>query len=357
LLPRLPESTGPTYYVSTSGSDTNPGTATAPWRTIQKAFDTLRIGEIALVHGGVYNENLVFRHSGLPNNPITVRNYPGEQPVVRPALTSPSYPLRLTTGAAYFRFQGFVVEDAVGASIQNVYGAGSNPGAHDYEISNCDIRDAHNSTGVFIDNTNYHVYLLGNRVHDNNEPLPSHQHQAIYVEANDSVVADNLTYHETNGWGIQLRTDMTSGPNNVVVANNTAVDNSIGGIIVEHTATNTLIVNNIVAFNGYGVLGYFSTGDHPDDPVGTGNVGRNNLGFSNPDGNFHNGAVTSGPSVGATIITFLNNIVGDPLFVDRANHDYRLQAGSPAIGIADPDYTPSVDAGGALRAAADIGAY
>jgi hypothetical protein len=36
---------GATFYVSTTGSDSNPGTPAAPWRTIQKAFNTLTAGQ------------------------------------------------------------------------------------------------------------------------------------------------------------------------------------------------------------------------------------------------------------------------------------------------------------------------
>ncbi|HLY54959.1 MAG TPA: hypothetical protein VKS60_05345, partial [Stellaceae bacterium] len=35
---------GPSYTVSTGGKDTNPGTAAAPWRTIQHAVDTVPAG-------------------------------------------------------------------------------------------------------------------------------------------------------------------------------------------------------------------------------------------------------------------------------------------------------------------------
>ena len=36
------------YYVATNGNDTNPGTGTnAPWRTVQKAANTLSPGDAA----------------------------------------------------------------------------------------------------------------------------------------------------------------------------------------------------------------------------------------------------------------------------------------------------------------------
>jgi hypothetical protein len=44
------------FYVSTAGSDSNPGTQTAPWRTVQHAADTARAGATVNVRGGVYEE-------------------------------------------------------------------------------------------------------------------------------------------------------------------------------------------------------------------------------------------------------------------------------------------------------------
>ncbi|NNF99357.1 MAG: hypothetical protein HKM93_08265 [Desulfobacteraceae bacterium] len=52
------------YYVSTSGDDTGPGTAELPWRTIQKAADTILPGEIAVVKPGIYDEYVTISNSG-----------------------------------------------------------------------------------------------------------------------------------------------------------------------------------------------------------------------------------------------------------------------------------------------------
>jgi hypothetical protein len=53
-------------------------------------------------------------------------------------------------------------------------------------------------------------------------------------------------------------------------------------------------------------------------------------------------------------------VEGDPLFADRAAHDYRLQAGSPALDQGASAEAPSTDYAGAPRpagAGVDIGAY
>ncbi|MFM2081660.1 MAG: hypothetical protein RL380_351 [Verrucomicrobiota bacterium] len=77
-----------TFYVATTGSDTNSGTATnLAWRTIQKAANTLAPGDTALVRGGIYSEAVRVNVSGNAANRITFQNFPGELPIVDGATT------------------------------------------------------------------------------------------------------------------------------------------------------------------------------------------------------------------------------------------------------------------------------
>ena len=61
-----------TYYVSTTGSDTSSGTQAAPWKTIQKAANTMVAGETAIVQAGDYSsERVSVTKSGSSGAPIT----------------------------------------------------------------------------------------------------------------------------------------------------------------------------------------------------------------------------------------------------------------------------------------------
>ena len=60
----------------------------------------------------------------------------------------------------------------------------------------------------------------------------------------------------------------------------------VGGDGQGLTADNILIVNNIVAWNNYGLYGYYEFGE--DGPPGTGNAGHDNLVFANTYGNLVN---------------------------------------------------------------------
>lgn len=70
------------FYVSTNGDDSNPGNITQPWRTIQKAADTVRPGDTVYVRGGKYNERVKMKTSGQADAVITFNNYPNEIPVI-----------------------------------------------------------------------------------------------------------------------------------------------------------------------------------------------------------------------------------------------------------------------------------
>ncbi|MBA4387616.1 MAG: hypothetical protein C0404_06515 [Verrucomicrobia bacterium] len=62
-----------TYYVSTAGSDTNPGTQALPWRTIGKASSVMVAGDTVLVSAGTYNESITTTRNGAPGNRIVFR--------------------------------------------------------------------------------------------------------------------------------------------------------------------------------------------------------------------------------------------------------------------------------------------
>src|SRR5580698_7510827 len=74
--------TGASFYVSKSGSDSNSGSFTAPWLTIQHAANTVTAGASVFVETGTYTESVTFPASGTASNYITFENYPGESPVI-----------------------------------------------------------------------------------------------------------------------------------------------------------------------------------------------------------------------------------------------------------------------------------
>lgn len=71
------------YYVSTSGSDSNPGTnVNAPFATLAKAVSVAGAGKLIYVRGGTYNgsSTVNLSKSGTPAQPIRIFAYPGESP-------------------------------------------------------------------------------------------------------------------------------------------------------------------------------------------------------------------------------------------------------------------------------------
>ena len=68
---------GNTYYVSLSGSDSNPGTQSQPFRTIQHAADVAQPGNRILVKAGTYYERIALKNSGRAGSPIVIEGERG----------------------------------------------------------------------------------------------------------------------------------------------------------------------------------------------------------------------------------------------------------------------------------------
>lgn len=59
------------YHVAISGNDSNPGSLSNPWRTVQHAADSVAPGDTVFIHNGTYKEEVIFKYSGTADAPIT----------------------------------------------------------------------------------------------------------------------------------------------------------------------------------------------------------------------------------------------------------------------------------------------
>jgi len=329
----LPASTGTTFYVSTSGSDSNPGTQTLPWRTIGKATRTLIAGQRALVRAGTYAERVELSRSGTASAPITIAAFPGEQPIITGRVK--------TYNAAYARIAGFEIVGSTSLNPSDVVLYVS--GGHHLEFSSNEIRNGAKS-GIYVDEASHHVQFIGNWIHDNGSS-GTFDHGLYWSHGSYGLIANNVV-EDNAAYGIHLY----PAADDLIVTSNTIVSSGKSGIIVSGTGTETsdrnLVVNNIVAFNAeYGIRSYYGS------LVGSGNSAKNNLGYQNGSGDFATGSLAKG-------LTFSGSISGNPAFVGSGN--YRLGSTSAAIDRGLTQYAVPYDYDRRARpngAAADIGAF
>jgi Right handed beta helix region len=328
----LGASGGPVFHVATNGSNSNPGTAAQPWLTIQKALNTLTAGQRAQVHAGTYAENLQMDRAGSPVAPITVEAAPGERAVVDAA---GSHPLEVGGSGAYFRFSGFVIQDAPGNSGGNVdvYG-------HHVEISGNEITNGQDQ-GVYTDEESHHVQILRNWIHHNGRGV-IHQSHGIYLQGDDHLVANNVIHDHPEGFGIQVY----DKGDRAIVTGNTITGAGHSGIVVGGSGgvSGVHVHNNVLAFND-------QWGISNDSSCPSGSVADHNVLFGND----------YGPTRGCSGLSFAGgNRTTDPLFTSYAGRDFHLLAGSSAVDYGLLSYSAVADHAGVARtygAAPDAGAF
>lgn len=117
-----------TYYADTGkGNDSNPGTISSPWRTIQKAANTMVAGDTVTLTAGTYNERVTATTSGTAaNNMITYQVSPGDTVRIKGFVLSGNW----------IKIDGFEITDT--ASDWN--GAVHITGSHCI-VTNCNMHD------------------------------------------------------------------------------------------------------------------------------------------------------------------------------------------------------------------------
>lgn len=273
------------YYVSVDGSDENPGTLKAPWRTIQKAANTLVAGETVLVRGGVYEEFVHIRRSGSATEGfITFRAYPGERPILEGKNLKPSDDhdsLLLISKASFIAVHGFEIRGLSTYSANHyISGFKVNGGGSYISIINNNIHSIsnHSSNGnahglvVYGDSITpiSNIIISGNEVHH----LVSGSSESLTLDGNvkDFVITYNKV-HDNNNIGIDIIGHYNTCPapcidqarngivsNNVVYNIDTASNPAYGGLghraaagIYVDGGTNIIVENNEVYNSNFGV--------------------------------------------------------------------------------------------------------
>jgi uncharacterized repeat protein (TIGR02059 family) len=163
-----------TYYISPNGNDSNNGTITAPFFTLNKAWSVLQPGDIIYARGGVYRFNSQQRltgKSGTASDTIRIWSYPGERPVFTKgsSFSVPSFPVSLIyIQASYIHIRGIEVAYFTQATSSIWYGiAAQNSNHNKYER----INSHHNGDGMVLRDGDSDNLILNCDFHHNSDPL------------------------------------------------------------------------------------------------------------------------------------------------------------------------------------------
>ncbi|MBI2676542.1 MAG: right-handed parallel beta-helix repeat-containing protein, partial [Candidatus Yanofskybacteria bacterium] len=396
-----------TFYVATTGNDINPGTADQPWKTIQKAANTVQAGDTVMVREGTYDERVKFSagHSGSDGKKITFIASPLK------SVTMQGFD---TTNANYLRIEGFNITgsppwwlgggvwvasnnvEIVGNYFYDLHGPGvltswAKPWPQrPQNISVSNNRIYNSGAGIFASGDNWLVenneverlyrysdspdsdyarFFGSNITFKNNffhgtlqsEIGASHVDCFQTFDTNDEyaqhiLVENNTCYDYAQGLMAEAKKNRNSF--DLTFRNNIFAHSWAWGLSVV-AVTDVKVYNNVFADMKYHGVG-FSDG-------ATGEV-KNNI-FYNAGSNYWADAKTNATVTGGYNILnkesypkfkTATDIINDPLFVDAANNDFHLKSNSPAIDAGTAISGFNYDKDGTTRpqgTAWDIGAY
>lgn len=265
---------GTTYYVATDGSDLNAGTITSPWRTIGKGLTSLSAGDTLVVRGGTYAERIQSPplRPGTSSSRITVRNYPGERPVIEGLLWLRS--------ASYWTFDGInVTWGSTNTASEHMVKFTNGVG---WTFVNGEIWGAHSFAGLLVTgsvaNEPGNWRIADSCIHDTYPSNMTNQDHNVYLDtgvaAGSGIFERNIVFNAPNGRNVKLGPGgSTGGTVNSTIRNNTFY-NAAQPISPSYASNHNRFEGNILGKSaaGFGLIYAYRLS-------GTDNVATGNLGF------------------------------------------------------------------------------
>lgn len=364
-----------TYYIATTGNDSNDGSSGSPFLTINYAASVTNPGDIVIVKNGTYTATaspyISITRSGSSGNYITFKAENKGGAVIDGDSNAIEDALDIATNVAYIKIEDFEFKDF---SFWNIHlNTGSNHieirGNHIHDIGRLCTDTTYGLPGIYLDRCT-DVIVEKNIINDigryhpnefgctpGNINYKSHDH-GIYINGVTNVrVNNNIFYNNKSGWSVHIYSSGGLTSTNVSILNNTFSGQNPyqnGQIVFWGTADTALVANNIFYSPlNQGVLVFVDTDITYTDCVIENNMtygASTCIGAEWDDWEIHPGTITG--------FTRTNNIdETDPLMTNSGTYDFTLTELSPAInaGVNVGLTTDYLD--NSITGNPDIGAY
>jgi len=211
------------YYVDKNlpgASDSNPGTESLPWLTIQKALNTVVVNDTVYIKSGTYTQtSLTMVTGGIIGNPITISNYLNDKVII-------DFSSGTGTGWNWNGYKNYIIVN--GFEIRNSKGNGILVKGDYNQITNNIIHDC----GV------------------------TNKSDSISLEGGSSNLIENNDIYNSGGNGIYIEnrsTDGASGNAHYNTITNNKVHNNLYGsgiaVIPNTLMTQNVFIETTIKFN------------------------------------------------------------------------------------------------------------
>ncbi|RJQ32186.1 MAG: DUF1565 domain-containing protein [Actinobacteria bacterium] len=397
------------YYVAKTGSDSNDGSETSPFLTIQKAANTVQAGDTVYVKEGNYDERIIPANSGTEGSKITFKNYQNDVVVTKGFTLLKDY-IRVEgfeitntlnhwrdgsgiwvqsshseiinnyihhtfTNATGIRFAYQAIFGQDYGTISPIYGSiikgntityagGQGIEIHGYDIlvEDNDISHPLNEDGLRFFGKN--LIIRSNYIHDillSEVPPTAHTDAFQTFDKVDNVLIEG-NYVYNIGHQIMMLSGNYRGPvSNVVIKNNIFEKCGSYGFYLMAGQNLSFLNNTFIDMNFGSIITRAQNGMET-----TGTVIKNNLFYQSGSWTYTDNSIPAQADYNLAYPTKTWNQppeahgkVGiDPQLTNYANHDFHLQATSPAINAGTSDGASATDKDGNARVGTpDIGAY